>query len=378
MHIIIVAGELSGDQLGEGVVRILKKKYPNIKIEGIAGPKMIKKGCRTLYPMESLSVMGFIEIIKQMHIILKISLLLLYYIKKQTPDIYIGIDLPDFNLNIENILKKRNIKTIHYVSPSIWAWRESRIIKIKKATNIVFSLLPFEVLFYKKYNHTAIFIGHPLAKKIPIKENTYYARKIINIKTKKIIIAILPGSRKQEIKRILPIFLYSLMVIKEKKYYFNGVIAVSSKNIIPQIKKHKKIIKDLNIKIVKRNTHNILQASDYALIASGTASLEAMLCKKPMIVGYKMSKTTAYIAKKLIKTKFISLPNIISKERIVPEYVQNDLTVKNCVKTLEFFFKNPIYIKNIKKKFTTIHKRLLENTNQKILKEIEKLLLINS
>ncbi|WP_119328717.1 lipid-A-disaccharide synthase [Cysteiniphilum halobium] len=376
MRIMLVAGELSGDQLGAGVVRLLKKYYPNAIVEGIGGEQMIDAGLKSLYPIETLSVMGLFEVLKHLPSILKVRKGILKHCQDNPPDIYIGIDAPDFNLPIEAKLKARGIKTAHYVSPSVWAWREGRMKKIKRATDVVFAILPFEEIFYQKHQHKAIFVGHPLANKIPISEDTISARKQLDIDTNpnKKVIALLPGSRTQEIVRILPVFLQSIAQLKSQGYDFDTLLPVAKKSLYHEVNKHQELIDKLNIQKFDGNAHTVLQACDFAMIASGTATLEAMLYKKPMIIGYQMSKLTAAIVKHMLKTKFVGLPNILADRKVVPELLQENFTANMLTLELQRFFDDQLYIQQIKSTFYTLHKLLMLDTDHKVTDEIINLL----
>lgn len=374
MRIMLVAGEISGDNLGSSLISSLKKIYPNATFEGIGGSQMIRAGLHSLYSMDILSVMGLVEVLKKLPKIVKLRKNILKHCKTSPPDIYIGIDAPDFNLPIELKLKKIGIKTIHYVSPSIWAWRIGRIKKIKKATDIVFSILPFEENFYKKNNHKAIFVGHPMANKIPLIENDYTIRSEFQINLDKKVIAVLPGSRAQEIIRMLPVFLKSLSQLRKKGYQFDILLPVADQNLHRQIYQYELLIKQLDIQIIDGNSGNVLQACDFALITSGTATLEAMLYKKPMVIGYKVNSLTAIIMKQLLTTKFVGLPNILAGESIVPELLQENFTSDNCCKCLQDFFENNTYISDIKSRFYQLHQLLLLNSDKKIRNEVTNLL----
>lgn len=377
MRIGIVAGEPSGDQLGKDLVLSLRNEYPKAIIEGIAGPKMIEAGCKSFYPIEKLSVIGVVEIVKYLPQIFIIRHGLLKYFTNNLPDIYIGIDAPDFNLSIEKTLKKRGVKTIQYVSPSIWAWRKSRIKKIKQATDVVFTILPFEESFYQKHAHKAVFVGHPLAEKVMLHQspkNLVEARKIFTLGLEKCVIAILPGSRHQEIQKLLPIFIESLFILKQKGIGFSGILSVAKPNLLPLFEPYYPFIDKLDIKIIHCQTKLVLQASNIVLVASGTATLEAMLYKKPMIVGYKVSGITAWLVKHMVKTKYFSLPNILANQELVPELLQNNLNAKNCSDKLQQCLHNPNQVLELEKKFSRLHSTLMVDSNQKIQTTIKKLI----
>ncbi|MDA0911199.1 MAG: lipid-A-disaccharide synthase [Proteobacteria bacterium] len=376
MRIMLVAGELSGDQLGAGVVRLLKQHYPSAILEGIGGQQMIDAGLKSLYPIETLSVMGLFEVLKHLPAILKVRKGILKHCQDNPPDIYIGIDAPDFNLPIEAKLKTRGIKTAHYVSPSVWAWREGRMKKIKRATDVVFAILPFEEAFYQKHKHKAVFVGHPLANKVPMNEDTVGARKQLDIDTNpnRKVIALLPGSRTQEVIRILPVFLHSIAQLKRQGYEFDTLLPVAKESLYGEINKHQELLDKLNIQKFNGNAHMVLQACDFALVASGTAALETMLYKKPMVIGYQMSTITAAIVKHMLKTKFVGLPNILADKKIVPELLQKNFTANQITHALQRFFDDQAYTQEIKATFHNLHQLLMRDADRKVSDEIINLL----
>ena len=374
MRIVLVAGELSGDLLGEGVVRLLKARYPNAIIEGIAGAKMAAAGCKSLYPMDTLSVMGLAEVLKHLPQILKLRKKLLTYLKQNKPDIYIGIDAPDFNLGIEKKLKSQGVKTAHYVSPSVWAWREGRIKKIKKATDVVFAILPFEVGFYQKHQHKAVFVGHPLANKIPLEEQREEVRQLLGVSCEDKLVALLPGSRVQEVERNLPVFLKALEILRKSGKAFNTILPVAKPALKPILDQCIRQLDQLNITLTDGRSHQVLKACDFALVASGTATLETMLYKKPMVVGYRVSAFTAMIVKRLLKIKYVSLPNIIAGDAVIPEHIQENFTPENCAKSLSVYFDDAQEVAKLKSKFIMMHRDLQQNTDQQVVEEITKLL----
>jgi len=375
MHIILVAGEPSGDQLGEGLVAKLRENYPDAKIEGIAGPLMQSAGCKSLFPMETLSVMGIVEVLKHLPAILKIRFNLLKYLKENKPDIYIGIDAPDFNLPVEKKLKKLGIKVVHYVSPSVWAWRSGRMKSIKAATDVVLSILPFEEKFYKDRGHRAVFVGHPLANKIPLEPNIEKARKLIGLDSDDLIIGLLPGSRQQEVDRLLEPFLEGIQSLKIKlNKNFTVLIPIAKPSLKNKIKEISAGYKDLNIKLIDGNAHIVQEACDYILLASGTAALEAMLYKKPMVMAYKLSAITHRIALLLIKSKFYSLPNILADKPLITELLQYEVNRKRICDELFFLIDNDKKTKELVNEFYMLHKLLTCDADQKSFQVVKSLL----
>ena len=249
------------------------------------------------------------------------------YFKKNRPDIYIGVDAPDFNLPVEKKLKKLGVKTIHYVSPSVWAWREGRMKTIKKATDAVLAILPFEEAFYKKYNHRAAFVGHPLANKISLNPDTEAAKSKLSLNLEKISIAILPGSRAQEVERLLEPFLRAA-IICQKSYSeaLQFIIPVAKPSLQSEVEKLKPLLNQLDVKVVQGNSHVVLEAANFVFLASGTAALEAMLYKKPMVMAYKLGSVNFLIGRLFIKIRRFSLPNILADDDLIPELIQDAAT----------------------------------------------------
>lgn len=336
LRIGLIAGEASGDILGEGLIKALKKHYPDAIFEGIAGPKMIDQGCNALHPLEALSVMGFVEVLGKLRSILRIRKSIINHFIQNPPDIFIGIDAPDFNLTVELKLKQQGIKTIHYVSPSVWAWKQWRIHKIAKATDLVLAFLPFEKAFYDKFNVPCQFIGHTLADQLPLQRDKSGARAQLKLSLDEKILAILPGSRKAEIEMLGPIFLQAAHIIHQKypEYHF----------IAPMVNKQRRVQFQaqidalptaLPITLFDAQSSAVLQSADTVLLASGTAALEAMLAKAPMVVAYKVKPITYIIAKSLSNIKYTSLPNLIADREVVKELSQYDCTVENIVAELD-------------------------------------------
>ncbi len=335
LRIGLIAGEVSGDILGEGLIKALKVHYPDAVFEGIAGPRMIAQGCKTLHPLEALSVMGFVEVLSKLRSILHIRKSIIEHFIANPPDIFIGIDAPDFNLTVELKLKQHNIKTVHYVSPSVWAWKQWRIHKIAKATDLVLAFLPFEKAFYDKFNVPCQFVGHTLADQLPLLANKEAARSKLGLPVADKLLAILPGSRKAEVELLGPVFLRSAAMISSQ---FPAV-----KFIVPMVNEARKeqflalqqqYAPNLPITIFDGQASAVLQSADTVLLASGTAALEAMLAKAPMVVAYRVKALTYLIAKAMVKVKYTSLPNLLADREVVKELSQHDCTVDNIVAEL--------------------------------------------
>ncbi|ANF71038.1 lipid-A-disaccharide synthase [[Haemophilus] ducreyi] len=361
--IALVAGEISGDILGAGLINALKIHYPNARFIGVAGPQMIQAGCQTLFDMEELAVMGLAEVVKHLPRLLKRRKQVIQTMLQQQPDIFIGIDAPDFNLTIEQKLKAKGITTIHYVSPSVWAWRQDRIHKIKRATNLVLAFLPFEKAFYDRFNVACRFIGHTMADAIALKPNRTEACQILNIDENQRYLAILAGSRASEVDFLAEPFLKAALLLKQKYPDLQCLVPLVNQQRIQQFEQIKaRVAPSLPAKILKGNARQAMIAADATLLASGTAALEAMLCKSPMVVGYKLKPTSYWLAKRLIKTKYISLPNLLADDMLVPELIQDECNPENLAWYLGNYLADDIDNKKqqneLKQRFTDLHKMI--------------------
>ena len=359
--IALVAGEVSGDILGAGLINALKLHYPNARFIGVAGEQMKKAGCETLFDMEELSVMGLAEVLKHLPRLLKRRKQVIETMLEMKPDVFIGIDAPDFNLTVEEKLKANGIKTIHYVSPSVWAWRQNRVHKIKRATDLVLAFLPFEKAFYDKFDTPCRFIGHTMADAIALKPNRTEACEKLGLDESKRYVAILMGSRGSEIQFLAEPFLKTAQLLKEKHPDLEFLVPMVNEKRQAQLEEIKaNISPELELHILQGQARQAMIAAECTLLASGTAALEAMLCKSPMVVGYKMKPLTYWLAKKLVKTEYISLPNLLANAPLVPEMIQEECNPDNLAWSLNHYLSNNIESlkqKNeLKHRFTDLHK----------------------
>ena len=359
--IAIVAGEVSGDILGAGLIQALKRHYPQAKFVGIGGERMIAQGFESFFDMEELSVMGLVEVLKHLPRLLKIRRSIIEQLSAIKPDVFIGIDAPDFNLTVELKLKEKGIKTIHYVSPSVWAWRQNRIYKIAKATHQVLAFLPFEKAFYDRFNVPCRFIGHTMADAIPLKPNSTEACQTLDIDEKGHYLAILVGSRGSEVGFLTEPFLKTALLLKEKYPDLQFLVPLVNEKRRQQFEEIKaQIAPDLDMHLIDGKARQVMIAAEATLLASGTAALEAMLCKSPMVVGYRMKPFTHFLAKRLVKTKYISLPNLLADEMLVPEMIQEDCEPQKLAEQLsQYLGDDESAVKSrsvLIQRFTELHK----------------------
>ncbi len=336
--IAIVAGEVSGDILGAGLIRALRSHYPQAKFIGIAGKNMLAEGCESLIDMEEISVMGLAEILKHLPRLLKIRNNTVQTLLAQKPNIFIGIDSPEFNLYIEEKLKNQGIKTIHYVSPSVWAWRQKRIYKIARATDLVLAFLPFEKAFYDRFNVPCRFIGHTMADAIPLKPNRTEVCQILNLDPTQQYMAILVGSRSSEVEFLTEPFLKTAVLLRQQYPNLQFLVPLVSEKRRDQFERIKaQVAPELDVIILDGKARQAMMIAQATLLASGTAALECMLCKSPMVVGYRMKPLTYFLAKRLVKTPYISLPNLLANEMLVPEMIQEDCTPEKLAEKLSAY-----------------------------------------
>lgn len=363
LRIGIVAGEPSGDILGAHLIKALRKANPNIIFEGIAGPQMIDAGMSSWHSMERLSVMGLVEVLGRLRELLGIRKDLRERWLSNPPDVFIGIDAPDFNLPLERSLKEAAIPTVHYVSPSVWAWREKRVVKIAKSTDLMLCFLPFEKAFYDKHGVAANFIGHTLADEIPLETDQAKARETLSLGGDQRYVAILPGSRGGEVERLTPLFLATAQALLQKDPSLQFVIPAANQQRYEQLS-DLLAESELPVTLIEGQSREVMAAADVVLMASGTAALEAMLLKKPTVVSYRMAPLTYAIISRMLKVKYVSLPNLLADEMLVPELLQDQATPKSLSEAIWERLNNPELFEHIADRFTALHLQLKRDASR--------------
>ncbi len=364
LRIGIVVGEASGDLLGSGLIQALKQRVPDVEFEGIAGPLMVKQSCKALYPSEKLAVMGLISL-KQYLELRGIRSELIRKFIENPPDLFIGIDAPDFNLGLELKLKQAGIPTIHYVSPSVWAWRQYRLKKIARAVDMMLTLFPFEADYYHKHNVPVRFVGHPLAEMIPMMADQTAARSELGLPVKGEMIALMPGSRVGEIEKLAETFIQAaqLCKIQQPNLHFSVALATpQTRELFEKIKQN--AAPDFPITVIHGKSRRLMEAADVVLAASGTVTLEALLLKRPIVVAYKLAPLTYWLAKRLLKVPYYSLPNLLVGKPIVEEYIQERATPEHLCQGVLRFFDHPEIVADLQSKFSEVHNILKREANE--------------
>jgi lipid-A-disaccharide synthase len=368
LRVGIVANEVSGDILAAGLMRELKARVPNIVFEGIAGPHMLQEGCNSLYPIEKLSVMGLVEVLSHLPEVLSIRRNMRKHFLDNPPDIFIGVDGPDFNLSLERDLKKAGITTVHYVCPSVWAWRSGRVNKIRESVDMVLSLFPFEKQFLERHSVPSVHVGHPLADMIPLEPDMSGARERIGLDQSRRTIAILPGSRMSEINYLSEDFIETAKLCFEHYPDLQFVVPLVNSQARDRFKQiQQEIAADLPMALIDGNAHDAMQSADAVLLASGTATLEALLLKRPMVIAYRLHWLTHWIFTrfKLIKSPFVSLANMLAGKKIAPEILQDDVQPEILFKALSDILESDEIAKSMQEIGDKVHRELRLNASSK-------------
>ena len=358
LRIALCAGETSGDQLGEGLIHALRARYPDAQFAGIGGPLMRATGMQTWWDADALAVMGLAEVLAHLPRLLRLRKQFRERVLAWQPDVFIGIDAPDFNLGIERWLKQRGVRTVHDVSPSIWAWRQGRAAKIGESADRVLCLFPMEPPIYAQHGVDARFIGHPLADAIPLQPDRAAARAALGESGDAPILALLPGSRLGEIRRMLPDFVDAARRLAADVPGLRVLVPAANAQCRAAIDA---ILGDAPVfRVIDGQAQQIMIASDVVLLASGTAALEAMLCKRPMVIGHRISALTYRIVKLfgLLKSAHVSLPNVLAGKTLVPELLQDQCTADNLHRALLHWFTDANAVAALQPQFLTLHESL--------------------
>lgn len=379
LKIAIVAGEKSGDILAANLIQTLTQRLNQagyqVSFEGVAGPLMQAQGCKTLFDMEELAVMGLVEVLGRLPRLLSIRKQLKQHWLKNPPDLMIGVDAPDFNLSLEKYLKQNGIKTVHYVSPSIWAWRQKRVFKVKAATDLVLALLPFEKAFYDKYQVPCRFVGHTLADQIPMQTDNLAAQKALGLSPDSEYIAVLPGSRKSEVELLSPVFSQACQLLQQKYPKLKFISAcVNEKRKAELQSAFAEFAPQVDIQYFDNQSRDVMAASKAIMIASGTATLEAALIKKPMVACYKFKPLSYFIFKRMVKIKYFSLPNLVANKAVIPELLQDELTAETLLAALENAMQHS---DEMLQSYVDIHQQLKQNAGEQAAQAIDELLHAN-
>ena len=365
--IAMVAGEASGDLLGSLLMEALKQAVPGVRFIGIGGPKMQAAGMQVLFPMEKLAVRGYVEVLRHYREITGIRRKLRKQLIANHPDLFIGVDAPDFNLDLELALKQHGIPTVHYVSPSIWAWRGERMHKIKRAVSHMLALFPFEAPLYEKAGVPVTYVGHPLADMLPDMPKRAAMREQMRLPMNAKVFALLPGSRQSEVRQMTKTLIETAKLILRK--------LPDAQFLVPLVSRETRIIfenmlwkleaQDMPITLLFGHAHDAMIAADGVLVASGTATLEAALLKRPMVITYKMPGLTWWLTKRKKYQPYVGLPNILTGKFVVPELLQEDATPENLAQALVNFVNDKDAVAQLEDTFAEMHLTLRQDTAQK-------------
>ena len=372
VRIAMVAGEPSGDLLASHLIAALKTHLPEATFYGIGGPKMEAQGFEAWWPMDALSVMGFVDALKNYREISGIRRQLKKRILKQRPDIFIGVDAPDFNLGLETDLKSAGIRTIHYVSPSIWAWRGGRIKKIGRAVSRVLALFPMEPPLYEKERIPVTYVGHPLADEIPMETSKFAVREKLSMPQDVPVFALLPGSRQAELALLGETFVQTAKLIREKLPKAQFVVPLTTRETRLQFEMaiYKQQASDVPFRLLFGHAQDALGAADVSLVASGTATLEAALIKRPMVITYKIARLSYWLMKRMAYLPYVGLPNVLAGKFVVPEILQDMATPENLAEALIQLYGDKDNALAVEETFTDIHYQLRQNTAEKAAKAV--------
>ncbi|OHV10616.1 lipid-A-disaccharide synthase [Kushneria phosphatilytica] len=363
MRVFMVAGELSGDLLGATLMQELRRRHGTIEFRGIGGPRMIAQGLESLYPLETLSIMGLVEVLRHLPGLIDVRRQLRREALSWRADVMIGIDAPDFNLGLERQLRQQGVTTVHYVSPSVWAWRQGRIKTIRKAVDRMLTLLPFEADFYREHEVPVTFVGHPLAEEMPLADDRAAARHHLGLDpaSDSPLLAVLPGSRGSEIRYLGETFLAAVAQLRRQLPELEVIMPAATPARRTELEALG--VAEHGIRLIDGQAWMAMTASDAVLLTSGTSALEAMLCHRPMVVAYRMAPMTHRIARYMVKTPWISLPNLIARETLVPELIQQQATPEAISEALLGWLADPDSSQALRQRFVAMHRTLQRNAS---------------
>ncbi|HWA14573.1 MAG TPA: lipid-A-disaccharide synthase [Burkholderiales bacterium] len=364
IRIALVAGEASGDLLGSHLLEALRERLPGFTAVGIGGPKMQSAGMESWYPMEWFAVRGYVEVVRSLPRLLRVRRELSRRLIADPPDLFIGIDAPDFNLSLEGALRAAGIPTVHYVSPSIWAWRGERIHKIKRAVSKVLALFPFEPAIYEKAGVAVAYVGHPLADTLPERPDREAAREQMRLNARQTVIALLPGSRQSEVRQLGELFVATAKQVAAQVPNPHFLVPLVSRQtrLIFEEAIYRQQGEDLPLTILFGHAHMAMTAADAVLVASGTATLEAALLKRAMVITYRMPRLSAWIMKRKGYLPYVGLPNILAGEFVVPEILLDDATPENLAQALVNQLQDKEVRRRLERRFLEIHRSLRQGT----------------
>jgi len=371
----MVAGEVSGDLLGAALIRELKKKFSDARFAGVAGPHMQAEGCLSLYPMETLSVVGF-GVVSRLPALLQIRRGLVNYFKRNRFDLFIGIDAPDFNLGLEERLKAAGVRTVQYVSPQVWAWRRWRIRTIHRAVDRMLTLFPFEARFYRGEHVPVTFVGHPITERIPARYSVATYRKQLGLPSRSKVLAMLPGSRHGELTRHLGLFINTARWLHARHPQLRFVAAFTDSEACRRFERQLARLgaDELPVVVTVGKAREAMAAADAVLLASGTATLEAALLRKPMVVTYRVGWLSSQLVRLMAHIRNFALPNIILGKRVVPEFLQENATVERIGPALERFLFDPVAARRVSRSLSAIRRQLGTHASRRAAAAIARLL----
>ena len=366
LTIALCAGEASGDLLGAHLMNAIRKQYPQVNFIGIGGPRMLAAGINSLYDQEKLAVRGFVEVVRKLPEILSIRRGLIKALKQIRPQVFVGIDAPDFNLGVAMELKQAGIATVHYVSPSVWAWRRKRVKKIVKQVDEVLCLFPMEPELYQQAGGRARFIGHPLAQILPLHIDKAARRIQLRLSAQDPVFVLMPGSRVSEIDFMAPLFLQAAEIILQyypQAQFLLPLATVATRQRMLEILAQP-VWQKLPVRIMNAHADMACQAADVALVTSGTATLEVALCQCPMVISYKISSLTYAYVKHKIKVPYVGLPNILLGKNVVPELLQHNATPQKLAQAVLHWYESPAEVRAVQNDFERLHQQLTLKTDE--------------